>query len=126
MNEVQTPTYPGNAMTLLIADDNAAMRKAIRNVAARETDTVVECVNGNEAIDAFDRCHPDLVLMDIQMPVMDGIQATKKILEHDPSAHVVVVTEFDNESFRSAATKAGAKAFVSKENLFELSTFIYH
>lgn len=113
-------------MVIMIVDDNKAMRQAIRGVAAGVTDTVIECADGDEAVDSFNRYHPDWILMDIQMPKLDGIAAAKKILSFDSSAKVVMVTEFDNESFRSAAKNAGVKAYVSKENLFELTDFIHH
>lgn len=112
-------------MVILIVDDNAAMRKAIRGITAEKSDTVIECSNGIEAIESFDKFHPDLVLMDINMPVLDGISATQRIIATNSSAKIVMVTDTDNESFRSAAEKAGAFGYVSKENLFELNDFIH-
>lgn len=113
-------------MVFMIVDDNAAMRKAIRGIVAEKTDTVIECANGIEAVDSFGKVRPDWVLMDIQMPKMDGIQAMKKILQSDAMAKVVIVTDFDTESFRSAAKNVGATAYISKEDLFELLNYIQH
>lgn len=112
-------------MVIIIVDDNAVMRKAIRGVVAGKADTVIECADGVEAVESYDRYHPDWIFMDIQMPKMDGIQATKKILHGDASAKVVMVTDYDNESFRSASLNAGARGYVSKENLFEMTNFIH-
>jgi two-component system response regulator DegU len=113
-------------MTIMIVEDNPTMRKTIRGVAAGKTDTVIECSNGEEAVAAFGDYHPDWVLMDINMPVMDGISATKRITAVHPFARIVMVSDSDNESFRSASEAAGACGYVSKENLFELSDFIHH
>ena len=113
-------------MTIMIVEDNPAMRKTIRAVATGKTDTVIECSNGEEAVTSFAEHHPDWVLMDINMPVLDGVSATKRIMTAHPSAKIVMVTDSDNESFRIAAKKAGACGYVSKENLFELSDFIHH
>ena len=112
-------------MTIMIVEDNQAMRKTIRSVAAGETDTVIECSNGEEAVISFEEYHPDWVLMDINMPVLDGISATKRITAAYPSARIVMVSDSDNESFRSASAEAGACGYVSKENLFELHNVLH-
>lgn len=111
----------GTTMNIMIVDDNAKMRKTIRCIAATGEDTVFECENGAEAVLAFEEHHPDVVLMDINMPVMDGITATRKIMDEHPMARVVMVSDTTEPSFRSAAKHAGACGYVSKENLFELS-----
>ncbi|MFA6470363.1 MAG: response regulator transcription factor [Bacteroidota bacterium] len=113
-------------MTIMIVEDNPAMRKTIRDVAAAKTDTVIECSNGEEAVTSFAQHYPDWVLMDINMPVLDGVSATKRIMSAHPSAKIVMVTDSDNESFRIAAKKAGACGYVLKENLFELQTVLYY
>ena len=111
-------------MTIMIVEDNEQMRHTIRRIAAMKNDDVIECSNGAEAVSAFALHHPDWVLMDVNMPVLDGIAATRQIIEHDASARVVMVTDNDSESFRAAATVAGASGYVSKENLFELRTLM--
>ena len=110
----------------MIVEDNTAMRKTIRGIVAAKTDTVIECSNGEEAVNAFGDHHPDWVLMDINMPVLDGISATKRITAAHPTARIVMVSDSDTESFRSASAAAGACGYVSKENLFELQTVLYY
>lgn len=105
----------------MIVEDNRAMRKTIRSVAAKGTDNVIECGNGAEAVAAFELFQPDWILMDINMPVMDGISATRQIMVEHPAARVVMVSDTTEPSFRIAAEHAGACGYVSKENLFELS-----
>jgi DNA-binding NarL/FixJ family response regulator len=68
--------------------------------------------------------HPDLVLMDISMPELDGIMATRAFYEIDPTARIVIVSENDSPSFRNAARQAGALWFVSKGNLFDLESVL--
>lgn len=111
-------------MTIMIVEDNPAMRREIRSIAAGKRDTVVECSNGQEAVDRFITVHPELVLMDISMPVLDGIQATRAIHELDPRVRIVMVSENDSDSFRRVAREAGASGFVAKSDLFELESVI--
>lgn len=108
----------------MIVDDNAMMRKAIRGVASRAEDSVVECETGEQALSAYVRFDPDWVLMDIQMGGLDGITATKAIMSVFPKARVVIVSDHDTEAFRSAASKAGVFAYVSKSNLFDLESLL--
>jgi two-component system response regulator DegU len=108
-------------MTIMIVDDNQAMRKTIRSVAAENSDSVIECENGADAVLSFGLYHPDWVLMDINLPVLDGISATRQIMDEHPAARVVMVSDMTEPGFRSAAEHAGACGYVSKENLFELS-----
>jgi CheY-like chemotaxis protein len=107
--------------TLMIVDDNARMRATIRSILSPlRADTVVECGNGLDAIAKFEEVRPDCVLMDLSMPGLDGIAATKRIREIDPDAQVVIVTDFSDAAFRRAAADAGASDYVTKDNLFKL------
>lgn len=79
-----------------------------------------ECGNGAEAVAAYLHLRPDFVLMDIQMELMDGIQATAQIRAADSSARVIMVTDYDQPDLREAAQSVGACGYVVKENLLEL------
>ena len=111
-------------MTLLIAEDNTPVRRMIRRVVAQKNDQVYECADGAEAFAAYVRYKPDWVLMDIEMPVMDGIQATRKIIAADPQAKIIVVTTYDDPVLRTEAEEAGASAFVVKDDLSRICSII--
>ncbi len=111
-------------MKYLIVDDNAEMRKIISQIICTEQDTFWECSDGNEATSAYTEYLPDFVLMDIKMDRINGISATKSIREKFPDARIIIVTDYDTPAFRKAATKAGAFAFVPKENLGEIRNYI--
>ena len=104
-------------VTILIVDDSAAMRRAIISTACSEDDTIVECADGSEALEAYSQHRPDYVLMDIRMKQMDGLTATAQIHTFDPKAKVIMVSDFGSPAFRQAARKAGATGFVLKEQL---------
>ena len=76
---------------------------------------VAEAANGVEAIEAFERHHPDVTLLDLRMPVMEGVEAVRQIRERDPRARVIVLTTYDTDDEISRALKAGAKAYVLKD-----------
>jgi DNA-binding NarL/FixJ family response regulator len=111
-------------MKFLIIDDNPRMRKIIVRTICSNEDSYKECSDGIEANKAYAEYHPDFVLMDIQMKTMNGLVAAKKLLEQFPKARIIIITDYDRPSFRQAAFKAGAFAFVSKENLFEVRKHI--
>ena len=104
-------------MNFLIADDSIPVRKMIRRVATNTGDTVYECADGAEACSAYLTHKFDWVLMDIKMPKMDGIAATRKIYAADPQAKIIVVTTYDDPGLRREAEEAGASAFVVKDDL---------
>ena len=76
---------------------------------------VAEAANGREAIDAFERYRPDVTLLDLRMPVMEGVEAVRQIRERDPLAKVIVLTTYDTDEDISRALKAGAKAYILKD-----------
>ena len=79
-------------------------------------DVVAEASNGLEAVDKAARFQPDVVLMDIRMPELDGLQATRRIFAADPSARVLVLTTFDLDEYVYEALRAGASGFVLKDD----------
>lgn len=107
-------------MYMLIADDSSRMRETLRLMLSLTRDQVVECADGLEAVSLYERHRPAWVMMDISMPVLDGIAATARICALDPSARVVMVTDHVDSGLREAARRAGAMAFVPKEDLSQL------
>jgi len=107
-------------MKLLIVEDNPGVRKVIRDLVAGVASEICECADGAEVLALFRLERPDFVLMDIQMEDVDGITATRQITAADPTARVIIVTNYDEPDLREAAFQAGACRYVSKENLLEL------
>lgn len=87
-------------MKLLIGDDNAAVRRLIRSIVLSLADDICECTDGAEALSAYLAERPDVVLMDIRMNGVDGIQATKQIRAADRQARILIVTDFDDMELR--------------------------
>lgn len=111
-------------MTILIVDDNAGVRRLLRRMIAEIDATIVECNDGAYAMAAYSDHRPDIVLIDIHMPLQDGLTSTRQIREYDPSARILIVTEYDDDELRAAASQAGACAYVVKENLIGLPEVI--
>jgi CheY-like chemotaxis protein len=111
-------------MTILIVEDNPAVRRLLRAAVARIAREIWECEDGTEALAAYTAHRPQVVLMDIRMPRMDGLAATKQIRQLYPSARVVIVTDYDDVELRIAAYEAGACGYVLKDNLLELERLI--
>ena len=111
-------------MTLLIVDDDQRMRSLIRSIVADLVDSITECGDGLEAQRCYAEQLPDWVLMDVMMPEVGGLEATRQIRASDPAARIVMVTGHENESLREAAASAGACAFVLKDNLLDLRQVI--
>lgn len=85
----------------------------------------IEAANGMQACGEYQLHSPDWVIMDIEMPIMDGITATKTILKLRPNAKIIVVTQHGSTALEDAALKAGAHAFLSKENLLDLPSLLH-
>jgi DNA-binding NarL/FixJ family response regulator len=103
--------------TLLLADDQELMRMAFRMVIDTQPDMSIvgEATNGREALAAAERLRPDVVLMDVRMPEMDGVQATRLIVESNSSARIIILTTFDLDEYVYAALGAGASGFLLKD-----------
>jgi DNA-binding NarL/FixJ family response regulator len=103
---------------VLVADDQAMVRAGFRMLLAKEPDIEVvgEAENGLEAVDKAARFGPTVILMDIRMPELDGLQATRRILDADPSARILVLTTFDLDEYIYEALQAGASGFVLKDD----------
>ncbi len=105
------------ALRVLIVDDQALVRAGFRMILDAEADIAVvgEAENGRDALDASRRLTPDVVLMDIRMPVMDGIAATRELLAGANPARVLVLTTFDEDDYIRDALAAGASGFLLKD-----------
>jgi DNA-binding NarL/FixJ family response regulator len=108
-------------MTVLIVEDNAGVRRLLRGVLAEVADDIWDCGDGADALGAYTAHQPDVVLMDIRMERMDGLAATKQILRFDPSARVLIVTDYNDDALRSAAQEAGACGYALKLNLLDIA-----
>jgi two-component system NarL family response regulator len=102
---------------VLVVDDHALLRTGVANIINQESDlhVIAEASNGLEAVEAFVRHRPDVTLLDLRMPVMEGVEAVRQIRERDPLAKVIVLTTYDTDDDISRALKAGAKAYVLKD-----------
>ncbi len=105
------------AIRILIAEDQRIVREGL--IALLEDEAEVEIVgeanNGQEAVELFSRLQPDVVLMDLQMPVMDGPEATQRIREQTPGARILVLTTYATDEFIFKALRAGAKGYLLKD-----------
>jgi DNA-binding NarL/FixJ family response regulator len=111
-----------DAIRILLCEDQMLMRQGLRTILELETgfEVVGEAANGEEAIQRFDELRqqgygPDIILMDIQMPVKNGVQATAAITTAHPSARVIILTTFDYEDYVFEAIKAGAMGYLLKD-----------
>jgi DNA-binding NarL/FixJ family response regulator len=103
---------------VLVADDQSMVRAGFRLLLSGEDgiDVVAEASNGVEAVNHAARVHPTVVLMDIRMPELDGLQATRQILAADNNARILILTTFDLDEYIYEALKAGASGFVLKDD----------
>jgi DNA-binding NarL/FixJ family response regulator len=103
--------------TVLIADDQALVRVGLRKILEAEPETTVvdEAADGEDAVAAARRLRPDVVLMDIRMPVLDGIEATRRIVNAQPGTRVLILTTFGLDTYVYEALRAGASGFMLKD-----------
>jgi DNA-binding NarL/FixJ family response regulator len=105
------------SLGVLIADDQALMRAGFRMIleAERDLEVVGEATTGEEAVTEAGRLRPDVVLMDVRMPEMDGIEATRQLLDGNHDTKVVMLTTFDMDEYVYEAFRAGASGFLVKD-----------
>jgi DNA-binding NarL/FixJ family response regulator len=103
--------------SVLIADDQALVRVGLRKILESDSEVTVvgEAADGEEAVSEVRFLHPDVVLMDIRMPVLDGIEATRRIVREQPATRVLVLTTFGLDSYVYEALRAGASGFMLKD-----------
>jgi DNA-binding NarL/FixJ family response regulator len=101
---------------VVIADDEDMVRAGFRLVLAREDDidVVAEAADGRQAVAAVERARPDVVLMDIRMPIVDGLEATRQIAHAQVASRVLILTTFDEDAYVYGALQAGASGFMLK------------
>jgi DNA-binding NarL/FixJ family response regulator len=112
---IQTSNAVGfSPMNILIVDDDQASREGLRELfELRPNVTVIgEAIDGEEAVNLADALHPDLVVMDVQMPRMDGLEATRQIKQRTPGIRIILLTMY--REYRAAALRSGADAFLVK------------
>lgn len=105
-----------NTIKLLIADDHAVVREGTRQILEREADisVVAEAADGEEAVRMADKSSPDVIIMDIAMPKMDGIEATKQIKSLHPNIAILILTAYDDDQFVFNLIEAGAAGYLLK------------
>jgi DNA-binding NarL/FixJ family response regulator len=101
---------------ILIVDDHEVVRDGLKNILLSLNNMAIagEAANGEDAISMYDSLKPDLVIMDISMPGMNGIEATRIIKENDPNAKILILTMHDNQEYLNQIIRSGAKGFVLK------------
>lgn len=103
-------------LRVLLVDDHQVMRQGLAAMLLNEADIVVvgEADDGRQAVDMVTRCRPDVVIMDVSMPIMDGIEATRRIKREWPELRVIGLSMFEEEDLAEAMVKAGAESYLSK------------
>lgn len=108
---------PAAIARVLLVDDHALLRTGVANIINQEPGlhVVAEAANGAEGVDAFRTHRPDVTLLDLRMPVMEGVEAVRQIRAIEPNAKVIVLTTYDADEDIARALHAGAKAYVLKD-----------
>jgi|SRR5579863_4567466 len=109
-------TVPGSQMRIFVVDDHEVVRKGVRSVlrARKNLEVCGEASNGQEAVLKALSLNPDLILMDVTMPVLDGLSATRQIKETLPQIPIIILSVHDGPEMIHAAQAAGAQGFVTK------------
>lgn len=107
--------------TILLADDHAMIRAGIKMLLKSNKEYVIvgEVSNGNDAIEQFDELKPDLAILDISMPELSGMEASKEILKKNPNALIIILSMYDDEDYISLCIEIGVKGYVVKSESSE-------
>jgi len=111
-------------MKVLIVEDSLPMLKMLRQTISSLSDEISDCDDGKTALAMYSQQRPDWVLMDIELRIGDGIEATRQITHSFPGAKIVIVTNHDDDDLREAANSAGGCGYFLKDNLLALSEFL--
>jgi len=114
---VAASVVPCRVIRVLVADDHPVVREGLCTMLELEDDIVVvgRAADGEEAVMLPRREHPDITLLDVQMPVLDGIEALRRIRSDDPEARVIVLTTYRNEDYIFPSLRAGARGYLLKD-----------
>ncbi len=115
---------PKPKIKILVADDHPSFRRAFKSLFHPDEAEVLECSDGYEALIQYGEHRPHWVVMDYDMAPMDGLTATESIRKQFPEARILLITLHDGDDIREAVRKAGAVAFVRKENLMQARDII--
>jgi DNA-binding NarL/FixJ family response regulator len=115
--EGKKDTKKKTSIRILIADDHSVVREGLVSLIKRKSDmaVVAEASNGREAVDLWKEHRPDVTLLDLRMPELDGVGAIKQIRETDQDAHILVLTTFDGDEDIYRAIQSGAKGYLLKD-----------
>ncbi|HEY2990784.1 MAG TPA: response regulator transcription factor [Candidatus Binatia bacterium] len=106
-------------MTVLLVDDDAGFRRAVRRLSEKEKDfrLVGEAEDGEEALQLDHELRPEIIFMDLTMPRLNGLEATRRIKARRPDVKIIILTVHEEEAYRKAATESGADGFVLKKSI---------
>ncbi|WP_073142396.1 response regulator transcription factor [Chryseolinea serpens] len=113
---------------IMLADDHAMIRAGVKNLLRESEDIVVigEAENGRQAVDLYEELKPDLIILDISLPDMNGMEVTQKILAFDPSANILMLSMYDDEDYVGRCIENGVKGYVVKNESGEELEYAVH
>jgi len=105
-------------MKILLADDHKVLRSGLRRILEEQTDLEVvgEAADGREAVELAGQLHPDIVVMDIGMPKMNGMEATRQIMQRNPKLNVLILSMYSDENYVVQTLRAGARGYLLKDS----------
>lgn len=107
-------------MKILIVDNSSRIRQLVKKIIGGNEIEIFECEDGFYSPDEYERIRPDVVLMDINMEKMNGLDASMQILKNYPKAQIIILTNYDDEAMRQKASSYGIRHYILKEDLMQL------